>query len=198
MMKNLLYYSSVVRFVAIITLSLTGNLLLAQNPGSNHGNKFEQLGETLPDPNIYRGPDGAPGPEYWQQRADYDIECTLDVENLKLDGKELITYYNQSPHTLRYLWLQLDENEHSDLTDAHHSNPSSMGRTMSGSSLESFENIDRSKYGHKIEGITDENGKPLKYIINQTMMRVDLPKTLLPGGKVTFSIDWWYNINDYR
>ena len=196
MMKNLLYYSSVVRFVAIITLSLTGNLLLAQNPGSNHGNKFEQLGETLPDPNIYRGPDGAPGPEYWQQRADYDIECTLDVENLKLDGKELITYYNQSPHTLRYLWLQLDENEHSDLTDAHHSNPSSMGRTMSGSSLESFENIDRSKYGHKIESITDENGKPLKYIINQTMMRVDLPEPLKPGEKYSFYVDWYYYITD--
>ncbi len=196
MMKNLLDSPFTVRFLTVFTLLLTSSYLWAQNPGANHGNKFEQLGETLPDPNIYRGPDGAPGPEYWQQRADYDIECTLDVENLKLDGKELITYYNQSPHTLRYLWLQLDENEHSDLTDAHHANPSSMRNTMSGSALDRFESIDRSKYGHKIEGITDENGKPLKYIINQTMMRVDLPEALKPGEKFSFYVDWYYYITD--
>lgn len=196
MMKNLLDSPFAVRFLTVFALLLTSGFLWAQNPGANHGNKFEQLGETLPDPNIYRGPDGAPGPEYWQQRADYDIECTLDVENLKLDGKELITYYNQSPHTLRYLWLQLDENEHSDLTDAHHANPSSMRNTMSGSALDRFENIDRSRYGHKIEGITDENGKPLKYIINQTMMRVDLPEALKPGEKFSFYVDWYYYITD--
>lgn len=84
-----------------LTCSLTAILLLAcsfcfAQPVSNHGNKFEQLGSLLPAPNPYRAAAGAPGPDYWQQRCDYDIECTLDVENLRLDGEELITYYNQS------------------------------------------------------------------------------------------------------
>src|SRR6187401_3862594 len=78
---------------------------------SNHGNKFEQLGTVLPSPNNYRNVDGSPGPDYWQQRVDYEIECSLDEKEQRLDGKELITYYNQSPSTLQYLWLQLDENE---------------------------------------------------------------------------------------
>lgn len=196
MMKNLFNSPLLLRILAITSLWITGGALWAQNPGSNHGNKFEQLSETLPDPNVYRGPDGAPGPEYWQQRADYDIECSLDVENLKLDGKELITYYNQSPHTLRYLWLQLDENEHSDLTDTHHSNPSSLRNVMSESALAGLEEIERSKYGHKIEGVTDQNDKALKYIINQTMMRVDLPEPLKPGEQFSFYVDWYYYITD--
>ena len=83
------------------------NTLIAQKNTSNHGNRFEQLGTVLPSPNQYRGMDGAPGPEYWQQRADYDINCRLDTEKLRLDGSETITYYNQSPNTLRYLWMQL-------------------------------------------------------------------------------------------
>src|SRR6476646_4280761 len=83
------------------------------NPGSNHANKFEQLGTILPSPNEYRTASGAPGPRYWQQRCDYDITAELDEQNLKLNGKETLTYYNNSPDVLDYLWLQLDENEHS-------------------------------------------------------------------------------------
>jgi hypothetical protein len=195
MMQNFLNHSRTLSCL-VATLLLLGTGLQAQNEGSNHGNKFEQLGEILPDPNVYRGPDGAPGPEYWQQRADYDIECTLDVENLKLDGKELITYYNQSPHTLRYLWLQLDENEHSDLTEQHHSDPNRLRNTMSEQQLQMLESIDRSKYGHKIEGITTATGKDLKYIINQTMLRIDLPEPLKPGEQFSFYVDWYYYITD--
>src|SRR6195952_3903692 len=86
---------------------------IMNNPGSNHGNKFEQLGTALPTPNEYRTASGAPGPKYWQQRADYDIKCELDEPNYKLKGSETITYYNNSPDELTYLWLQVDENEHS-------------------------------------------------------------------------------------
>src|SRR3990170_86551 len=103
-------------------VSLCGGGLLAQNlqnnPNSNHANKFEQLGSMLPTPNEYRTASGAPGPKYWQQRADYDIRCELDETNLKLTGKETITYFNNSPDVLTYLWLQLDENEHSDTKNA--------------------------------------------------------------------------------
>src|ERR1700712_3933594 len=82
---------------------------IKNNPTSNHGNKFEQLGTILPSPNEYRTASGAPGPKYWQQRCDYDIAAELDEKNLKLTGKETVTYYNNSPDALDYLWLQLDE-----------------------------------------------------------------------------------------
>ncbi|MEO7524082.1 MAG: M1 family peptidase, partial [Ferruginibacter sp.] len=86
---------------------------IKNNPGSNHGNRFEQLGSILPTPNEYRTASGAPGPKYWQQRCDYDITCELDEPNRRLNGKETITYFNNSPDVLNYLWIQLDENQHS-------------------------------------------------------------------------------------
>src|SRR5712675_784225 len=93
---------------------------IKNNPGSNHGNKFERLSTILPTPNEYRTASGAPGPKYWQQRCDYDIKCELDEPNLKLMGSEIITYYNNSPNTLTYLWMQLDENEHSTVNNANY------------------------------------------------------------------------------
>ena len=97
------------------------------NASSNHGNKFEQLGSTLPAPNEYRNASGAPGPKYWQQRCDYDIKCELDEKNLKLNGSETVTYFNNSPDILSFLWLQLDENQHSSINNANYqvSNPMS-------------------------------------------------------------------------
>src|ERR1044072_8019236 len=93
---------------------------IQNNPGSNHGNKFEQLGTILPTPNEYRTASGAPGPKYWQQRADYDIKATLDEKALKLSGSETVTYYNNSGDPLSYIWLQLDENEHSSVKNANY------------------------------------------------------------------------------
>src|SRR5436309_15710507 len=104
----------VIPFLAMIMAGIPGITQNTQNnSNSNHGNKFEQLGSILPTPNEYRTASGAPGPKYWQQRCDYDIKASLDENALKLTGTEIITYYNNSPDALRYLWLQLDENEHS-------------------------------------------------------------------------------------
>ncbi|HKZ65598.1 MAG TPA: hypothetical protein VJ111_04550, partial [Chitinophagaceae bacterium] len=114
----------------LFTMLLTGFYFvgLAQNmqnnPGSNHGNQFEQLGTIMPTPNEYRTASGAPGPKYWQQRVDYDIKCELDEPNLKLKGSETITYFNNSPDILTYLWLQLDENQHSTVNNANYQNNS--------------------------------------------------------------------------
>src|SRR5688572_22748531 len=72
--------------------------------------KFEQLGETLPTPNSYRSSSGAPGVDYWQNRADYVIKVELNDDNQLVTGSETITYHNNSPETLTYLWLQLDQN----------------------------------------------------------------------------------------
>ncbi|MEO1517159.1 MAG: M1 family metallopeptidase [Bacteroidota bacterium] len=181
-------------FLALLLGTTCG--LYGQNT-SNHANKFEQLGPMLPSPNDYRGIDGAPGPEYWQQRADYDIECTLDVEQQRLDGTELITYYNQSPQPLRYLWLQLDENQHAASADNHRFNASSMRETMSERALRGLEPWrELEKYGHKIQKVTDDKGAPLQYTINRTMMRVDLPEPLQPGEEFSFRIDWHYYLID--
>lgn len=181
----------------LLSICLLVSAFLQAQSTSNHGNKFEQLSTILPPGNDIRGMDGAPGPEYWQQRVDYDIECKLDEKNLRLDGSEMITYYNQSPHNLRYLWLQLDENEHAAESDAIQSaNPSGMGNIMNENALKNFEKEDRSKYGHKIHKITDAVGKPLNYTINQTMMRVELPQPLKPGETFVFHVDWHYYITD--
>src|SRR5438105_5861550 len=93
-------------------ISLASAQDIQNNPGSNHGNKFEQLGTILPTPNEYRSASGAPGPRYWQQRADYEIDATLDEKKLSIIGTETVTYHNNSPDRLSYLWLQLDENQH--------------------------------------------------------------------------------------
>ena len=97
---------------------------IRNNPESNHGNKFEQLGTILTTPNEQRTASGAPGVKYWQQRADYDIKCTLDEKNLLLTGSQTVTYFNNSPDVLTYLWLQLDENEHSNINNANYQNSS--------------------------------------------------------------------------
>ncbi|MEM6376916.1 MAG: M1 family metallopeptidase [Bacteroidota bacterium] len=168
---------------------------------SNHGNKFEQLGQVLPSPNEYRSMDGAPGPKYWQNRADYDINASLDTEKQRLDGKETITYYNQSPNTLRYLWLQLDENQHEKGADNHKFNPSSLRPVMNAGSLASLDKANAEvleKLGHKIQAVTNQNGDPLQYSVNKTMMRVELPQPLKSGETFTFNVEWYYNLTDRR
>ncbi|MES2882090.1 MAG: M1 family peptidase, partial [Bacteroidota bacterium] len=180
--------------------ALTSIAALAQNsqnnPGSNHGNKFEQLDGILATPNEYRTASGAPGPKYWQQRADYDIKATLDETALKLTGTETITYFNNSPDVLTYLWLQLDENEHSTVNNANYQNGSSMPNMASGTQLLSMGKKDDNGYGIKITKLTDALGKQLNYLVNKTMMRIELPIALKPGQKFVFSCDWNYKIPD--
>ncbi|WP_207513374.1 M1 family metallopeptidase [Longitalea luteola] len=170
---------------------------IQNNPGSNHGNKFEQLGTILPTPNEYRTASGAPGPKYWQQRCDYDIKCELDEANLKLTGSETINYFNNSPNTLTYLWLQLDENQHSSTKNANYQNGSNMPRQLNAAMVDRLEEANSDNgYGFNIVKITDVAGSPLKYTINKTMMRVELPTALKPGQKFTFNISWNYKIAD--
>src|SRR5215203_6327735 len=129
---------------------------IQNNPNSNHGNKFEQLGTTLPTPNEYRTASGAPGPRYWQQRCDYDIKGTLDEKNLKFTGTETITYFNNSPDVLSYLWLQLDENQHSSVNNANYQTSSSMPRMATAQQLLTTEdNKEDNGYGHIITKLTD-------------------------------------------
>lgn len=170
---------------------------IQNNPTSNHGNKFEQLGTILNTPNEQRTASGAPGAKYWQQRADYDIKCDLDEKNLKLTGSETITYYNNSPDPLDYIWLQLDENQHNNLDNANYQQSTVMPRGAGTLQLDRAEKSSADNgYGDKIMSITDALGKSIPYIINKTMLRMDLPASLKPGAKMIFTVKWNYKISD--
>lgn len=182
---------------ALLVLGTAGAQNIQNNPGSNHGNKFEQLGTILPTPNEYRTASGAPGPKYWQQRCDYDIKCSLDETNLKLTGSEKVTYFNNSPDVLTYLWLQLDENQHSSINNSGYQATSSMQQNVNITSLEKAEEYRTDNgNGDKITKLTDATGKALKYTINKTMMRIELPAPLKPGQQFIFNLEWNYKITD--
>ncbi len=168
---------------------------LQNNPGSNHGNKFEQLETILHDPNMYRSASGAPGPKYWQQKADYVINCEINDKTQVLTGQETITYTNNSPDGLTYLWLQLDENEHKPNADNQLFNGSAIKDKLQVSQMQAIIGIEKG-LGVNILKITDANNATLKYTINQTMMRVELPKTLLPNQKFIFKVSWNYKITN--
>ncbi len=191
------------KITSLFVVLCTGLAVQAQNimnnPASNHGNRFEQLGTILPTPNEYRTASGAPGPKYWQQKADYNIKCELDEPNLKLKGSETVTYFNNSPDVLTYIWLQLDENEHSTVDNANYQDASTIGNEVTTGTVDRL--LDRKTdngYGHKITKLTDVNGKALAYTINKTMMRIDLPAALKPGQTFVFNLDWNYKIPDRK
>lgn len=168
---------------------------IQNNPGSNHGNKFEQLGTILPTPNVYRTASGAPGHAYWQNRADYDITTYLDEVKRNLKGSETVTYYNNSPDDLDYIWLQLDENQQSSVKKADFQFSSSLPQATNDQLLKVSEFPAKDNgFGVNLEKVTDFSGNPLKYTVNKTMMRIDLPKILKKGEKFVFKIDWNYNI----
>lgn len=158
--------------------------------------KFEQLGTDLPSPNTYRTASGSPGKDYWQQQADYDMEVELDDQNQKITGKETITYFNNSPDELRYLWIQLDQNMRAKDSKTPLVTRSTMKSVVSGKQLAGM--IEDYDYdgGFNITVVKDTKGKSLKYTINQTMMRVELPSPMNTGDQFKFDIEWWYNVND--
>ncbi len=159
--------------------------------------KFEQMGTTLPTANTYRTASGAPGKDYWQQKADYDIAVTLNDDKQSISGEETITYHNFSPDRLTYLWVQLDQNLFDKNSATKQVAASTMPDTISGKSLQQTITRDQDfDGGFKIGYVKSADGKDLKYTINKTMMRVDLPQALNSGERVSFRIAWRYNIND--
>ncbi len=187
-----------IAFVVLVFAACSSNAQnIMNNPTSNHGNKFEQLGTILATPNEYRTASGAPGNKYWQQRCDYDIKCELDEKNLKLNGSETLTYFNNSPDVLKYLWLQLDENEHNTLKNADYQDGSTLARVVTTTQLDEMANAKKDNgYGINITKLTDALGKSISYTVNKTMMRVDLPTPLKPGQQFIFKIDWNYKIGN--
>ncbi|MCB9080418.1 MAG: M1 family metallopeptidase [Lewinellaceae bacterium] len=167
----------------------------AQRPNTDDS-KFRQLGVELPTPNTYRTASGAPGESYWQQRADYDIKVELDDDKQRIYGKETITYYNNSPHALNYVWIQLDQNVVAPESDTYKTATNKLSERSSMQQLNAMTDYSFDG-GHKIDYVRDATGKELAYTINKTMMRVDLPQPLAARtGKLVLQIGWWYNIND--
>ncbi|MEL0185830.1 MAG: M1 family metallopeptidase [Flavobacteriaceae bacterium] len=160
-------------------------------------NKFRQLNQEFASPNMFRTASGAPGPAYYQQQADYIINIELDDANKKIYGDEIVTYTNNSPDLLDYLWVQLDQNVRSKdspslIRDSNSVNPAYIPDTFE----KEFIN-DPFDGGFNIEYVRDINDKPLDYFVNQTMMRIDLPKAIGTGESFSFKVKWWYNINDH-
>lgn len=153
-------------------------------------NKFRQLKDKLPTPNVYRTASGAPGHQYYQQQADYVMNIVLDDKTQKLYGEETITYTNNSPDKLEYLWLQLDQNVRA--KDSYTKSIST--GTISGYTVKNI--LKDFDGGFKIEYVKDAKGKALSHTINKTMMRINLATPLKPNQKYTFKIKWYYNIND--
>lgn len=188
-MKRALFFAT-----AICLLSFSA---LAQRwkPGDD---VFRQLEEILPTPNEYRTASGAPGHRYWQQKVDYDIKVELDDATQSISGSETITYHNQSPDTLTYLWLQLDQNRFKqDSHDKLTRNAPNLRDRPSYRMMEALLDQDFDG-GHKIQAVKDSAGKPLPFVIQDTMMRVDLPQPLKSGQTFVFSVDWKYNIVDAK
>ncbi len=179
--------------ILCVTIFCSANIQAQENCNNS---SFEQLYNELPTPNSYRTASGAPGSHYWQQEANYKISVELNDEKQQLRGSEQITYFNNSPDNLSYLWLQLDQNirEHASFSD----------EIKPAYSLKEFEVWNLSDYhsdfqgGFNIEKVCLTNGNLLQYTINKTMMRIDLPTSLLSGDSITFQINWWYNINDRK
>jgi hypothetical protein len=156
--------------------------------------KFKQFKEEWATPNIYRTASGAPGHGYYQQRADYDMKVSINDAEQKLTGEETITYYNNSPDPLDYLWLQLDQNMRAPGSITEITQTGEINAQMGFESIAPLHN--KFEGGFKITEITDAQGKPLPYTINNTMMRIDLSVPLKPGAKYSFKVKWWYNINN--
>lgn len=170
---------------------------IEKQKGSTDTNKFRQMYDLLATPNMYRTASGAPGPEYYQQRADYKMDIELDDKNARLYGVETVTYYNNAKEQLEYLWMQLDQNILSPTSKTPLVESTLADPAISVAGFAKKYIAPKFEGGFKIEYVKDASGAPMNYTINETMMRIDLPQPLKHGEKISFSVKWWYNINDY-
>lgn len=169
----------------------------AVKTGHTNTNKFKQLYDEFSSPNMYRAASGAPGSAYYQQQADYKMNIVLNDKDASISGFETITYTNNSPDVLRYLWVQLDQNQRAKDSKSPLIETSGVQPVMRPGEFASKFLETPLERGFNIEKVTDANGKPLPHMINRTMMRIELPKPMATGDKFSFSIKWWYNINNH-
>ncbi|MEO1304547.1 MAG: M1 family aminopeptidase [Pseudomonadota bacterium] len=199
----------IVAIAAALTISGATAQGIQQTKGEFE-DKFRQLDEVLPSPNVYRNAAGEPGHEYWQQEADYSIDVRLDEPARRLIASQTVTYKNNSPDTLRYLWLQLDQNRFredsiAEMTRTFSAKPAgsvnqrdAVTPQISLNSLRRMQAQADKEYGYNITRVADGRGNALSNTIVGTLMRIDLPSPLAPGRSTTFQIDWDYNLLDTK
>lgn len=195
MKKFILYYFSILLISGGVYAQDQG--VAKAKTGHTNTNKFRQLSDEFATPNMFRTASGAPGPAYYQQQADYKMDIEIDDVNARLSGSEIITYSNNSPDVLTYLWVQLDQNmrakdSKSPLIEGSSYRPATSVSQFVKSYMS--EPLDR---GFNILEVKDTKGNNLVYMINSTMMRIELPIPLKTGEQFSFAIKWWYNINDH-
>ncbi len=196
MMKKTIYFVLPIFLISVGIFAQNQDQTQAKT-GHTNTNKFKQLYDEFSTPNMYRSASGAPGSAYYQQEADYKMDIVLDDKNTKISGFETITYTNNSPDDLDYLWVQLDQNKRAKNSKSPLIESDGVKSVQSISKFSKEYLKDSFDGGFNIQEVVETSGASLPYVINSTMMRVDLPKTLKHGEKFSFSIKWWYNINDH-
>ena len=177
-----------------LAVACTGNVFAKSTISDD---KFRQLEESLPTPNTYRTASGAPGHQYWQQQVNYKIDIAIDDKTQRLTGSESIEYTNNSPDTLRYIWIQLDQNRLKRNSNTNLSRTAPNKKITYGGMRNVVES-DAFDGGYNITKVTASNGKPMKHTINNTMMRVDLSKPLKQGDSVEVNINWDYQLHEQK
>jgi len=192
-----------IAFLSLILLLVNSGLFAQEQQtskpqGHTDQNKFRQMKDLLPTPNASRTASGAPGYQYTQQKVDYVMNIRLDEDKNQIFGDEKITYHNNSKDYLEYLWVQLDQNKRAKDSKTPDIDAESFNTPFNDPKAFAKANM-KAKFdgGFNIEYVKNDNGSDLSYMINQTMMRINLPKPLAPGEVFKFQIKWWYNVNDY-
>lgn len=185
----------VIRSITLCLFIITSGSVTAKSTIDD--DKFRQLDEILPTPNTYRTASGAPGHEYWQQEVDYKINIKLNDDNQKLTGSETLNYKNNSPDTLRYIWLQLDQNRMGRASD-YKLTRTAPDKKVTFKGLRNAIETEKFDGGNRILKVTNESNKALPYTINGTMMRIDLPKPLKAGSSIEFNVEWEYQLQEQK
>lgn len=212
---------SAFKFASITTVGAISALVVGAEAFANENNKpnvtagseydaaakFRQLDHVLPSPNVYRSASGAPGPAYWQQRASHTMDIRLDEEERRIYAESEIEYTNNSPDTLNYIWLALDQNRFKDGSLERRSATASAAGSRRGDgaggddsysffALRKEQAFEDREYGFEFNAIMDEDGDTLPYTINDSMMRIDLEEPLESGESIVIQVDWEHNILD--
>jgi hypothetical protein len=183
-------FISLVALLGVALAAVAGAQPVRQTKGTFE-DRFRQLeGEDWPTPTDYRNASGAPGHRYWQQKVDYRIEARLDEAKRSISASETVTYQNNSPDALKFLWLQMDQNIFRRDSIAERTETVSDGGSISVTGVRRAKRFQEWEGGYNDLKVTDAAGTPLPFTIVDTLMRIDLPVPLASGGSVTFNVSW--------